>query len=259
MQIERVRHDWPEQAGFTVSRPNGYPIYTFLHFQTPVELMLEGVTVHARPDCCIFFAPGVPQYFHAAQPLIHNWIHVDSSLSQYLQQYHIPENTLLYPQETGFISELFQKIEAEHFSDNPYKQPLLDGYLHNFLILLSRSLTGHPAAPDIRDSDKLQMRALRKAVLSQPEKHWTVTQMAAMTAMSQSRFHVAYKAYFGTSPMQDVIEARLRRSTTLLTTRRELSVSEIAQMVGYSNAYHFIRLFKAAMGIPPGAYRKTQR
>lgn len=259
MQIERVRHDWPEAADFTLSRPTGYPLYTFLHFQTPVELELGGKTVLTRPGACIFFAPGVPQRFHAPGPLIHNWIHTDETLKQRLLTYEIPENQLLYPQETDFISALFQKIEAEHFSENPYKASLLDCYLETFLVLLSRSLKGCTLAPAIRENEKLQMRAVRKEILSKPEKHWTVEQMAAMTAMSQSRFHVTYKAFFGTSPIQDVIEAKLRYAMTLLTTREDLTVAQIAQMLGYANEYHFIRLFKASVGTPPGTYRKQHR
>lgn len=257
MQIERVRHDWPEPAGFTISRPSGYPLYTFLHFQTPVELELDGKTIQAPAGTCIFFAPGVPQYFRATQPLIHNWIHVDGSLAQRLPDYDIPENRLLQPKDAGFISELFQRIEAEHFSDNPYKEQLLEHYLDSFLILLSRALKDCSSAPMVRENEKLRMRSVRKTVLSQPEKHWTVAQMAAIAAMSQSRFHVTYKAYFGSSPMQDVIEAKLRQAKTLLVTRRELSVAQIAQALGYTNEYHFIRLFKATHGMTPGAYRRS--
>lgn len=259
MQIERVRHDWPELAGFAISRPQGYPLYTFLHFQTPVTLELAGKTVNARPGACIFFAPDVPQYFQAPVPLIHNWIHIDDALSEWLTHYGIPVNTLFYPAETDFISELFQRIEAEHFGDHPHKGQMLQGYLHSFLILLSRSLQGCTLPPSVPQPEKLQMRALRKAILSQPEKRWTVSEMAAMAAMSESRFHIAYKAYFGTSPIHDVKEAKLRHATTLLTTQQELSVAQIAQRLGYENEYHFIRMFKTAYGIPPGAYRKRQK
>ena len=259
MQIERVRHDWPEAADFTISRPNGYPIYTFLHFQTPVELEVDGQLLRTRPGACIFFRPGTPQFFHAPVPLIHNWIHVDESLSSYLQQYGIPEDTVLYPGETGFISEYFQLIEAEFFSESPYKQRMLGCFLECFLIRFSRALSDCTPAALIREPEKLQMRNVRKAILSHPEKHWTVAEMAAMAVMSQSRFHVAYKAYFGTSPMQDAIEAKLRYATTLLEQRRELTIGQIAQMLGYANEYHFIRLFKTAYGMPPGAYRKQHK
>ena len=258
MQIERVRHDWPETAGFTIDRPEGYPIYTFLHFQTPVTLELKGQTINARPGACIFFAPGVPQHFHAEVSLIHNWIHIDIGLSRWLQEYKLPVNQVFYPTDTEFISQIFQKIEAEHFGNHPHKQKMLEGYLHSFLILLSRALQGYAPPPEAEQPEKLQMRAIRKAVLSNPAKRWTVNEMAAMAAMSASRFHIAYKAYFGTSPIQDLKEAKLRYAVTLLTTEKSLSVLQVANRLGYDNPYHFIRMFKIAYGMPPGAYRKKK-
>lgn len=257
MQIESVRHDWPEAAGFTISRPSGYPLYTFLHLQTPISIEIDGKIINTRPGACIFIAPGVPQYFYASDPLIHNWIHIDADLGIWLQKYGLPENRLFYPNETDFISQLFQKIEAEHFGDNPHKEALLEHYLHSFLILLSRSLQGVVPPIEAHQPEKLQMRAIRKSILSQPGKHWTVAEMADMAAMSVSRFHIAYKAYFGTSPIQDVKEAKLRFAMTLLCTRMDLSVFQIAQELGYENACHFIRIFKATYGISPGEYRKT--
>ena len=257
MQIERVRHDWPEAVGFTLSRPVGYPIYTFLHFQTPITITINEKAIEARPGGCIFISPKVPQYFHTDVPLIHNWIHIDHSLEQWLKVYELPTDQMFYPVDTGFISRLFQKIEAEHFGNNPYREQLLEHYLHCFLIQLSRSLHGCVPVSEPRQPEKLQMRAIRSAILSQPEKRWTVGQMADMAAMSESRFHVAYKNYFGTSPMQDVKEAKLRYAMGLLTNDRTLSVSQIARKLGYESAYHFIRIFKAAYGMSPGAYRKN--
>ncbi len=259
MKIERVRHNWPETAGFTISRPTGYPLYTFLHFQTPVTLEFEGKRTTAKPGACIFYAPGEPQFYCASGPLLHNWIHIDDTLGQWLSHYKLPVNTLFYPSETSFISELFQQIEAEHFGDHPYKEQLLQGYIHNFLILLSRSLHSCTSSPSTCQPEKLKMRALRNTILSHPEKRWTIPEMAAIAAMSESRFHTTYKAYFGTSPIHDLKEAKIRHAMMLLTTQQELSISEIAQKLGYENEYHFIRMFKSACGMPPGAYRKQSK
>ena len=69
VEIERVRHDWPEAEGFTIHRPNGYPRYTFLHFQTPVELQVGGQRISARPGACIYFGfkdQITPEEFSAA-------------------------------------------------------------------------------------------------------------------------------------------------------------------------------------------------
>lgn len=55
-----------------------------------------------------------------------------------------------------------------------------------------------------------------------------------------------------------IAEQKLRIATRLLE-ETELSVSEIAERLSYSNAQNFIRLFKKHMGITPGQYRKHRR
>ena len=76
MEITDIRHDWPEKAGFTLVRPTGIEIYTFLHFMNSVEIEINGEKVTVRPGACIFYAPDEPQWFHSDSNLTHNWAHL---------------------------------------------------------------------------------------------------------------------------------------------------------------------------------------
>lgn len=258
MLVTRVRHDWPEKAGFTISRPNGHAQYTFLHFSTAVEFRFQGKLLQARPGACIFFTPGTPQWFHARQDLTHNWLHAGNELDLMLEEYNIPRNKLLYPSDTAFISELFQKIEVEFFSDHSYKSDLISGYVREFLICFARSLDGNSSVPASHRKDHEKVRAVRKQVLSTPECSWTVSQMAALASLSPSRFHAVYKSLFGTSPMQDVIEARIIYAKSLLLSDKYPTLLKIPEKLGYNDQYHFIRQFKSVTGKTPGAYRRSR-
>ena len=83
--------------------------------------------------------------------------------------------------------------------------------------------------------------------------------MAEMASLSPSRFHAVYKALYGTSPLQDMIEAKINYACSLLLTNESLTLPAIAELLGYNDQYHFIRQFKAVTGQTPGAYRKSQR
>ena len=48
IKLNGCRHEWPEKAGFLISRPDGWPQYTFLHFLTPMNLRLEGKLITAK-------------------------------------------------------------------------------------------------------------------------------------------------------------------------------------------------------------------
>ena len=259
MFVSRIRHDWPEKGGFVISRPEGLEEYTFLHFTTAAHCKIGTQYIEARPGACIFYAPGVPQWFYSPQDVIHNWMHTDGSLANLLEHYEIAQNQLLYPTDTAFISEIFRKIEVEHFSDNPYKQELIEGYVKEFIIKFSRALHSETPSSAVKRKDREKLRSVRQTVLSLPEKKWTVAEMAALASLSPSRFHAVYKSVFGTSPMQDVIEAKISYSQSLLLADEQLTLPAVAEQLGYNDQYHFIRQFKAVTGETPGGYRKTRR
>ena len=244
MEITDIRHDWPEKAGFTLVRPTGIEIYTFLHFMNSVEIEINREKVTVRPGACIFYAPDEPQWFHSDSNLTHNWAHFAPGFRMQLLRYRIPENTLLYPRAAEFISGLFRKTEA---------------YTTEFLVRFSRAIAEENYSPTVSRADREKMQNLRHTVLSDPEKHWTVLQIASLASVSASHLHALYRAVFGTSPMRDLIEARIRYAQSLLLSGSDLPITEVAERSGYADPYHFIRQFKRITGETPAAYRRARR
>lgn len=259
MIISKIRHDWPFKPGFSISRPGGYPEYTFLHFLTPIQIRLNGEIIEARPGACIFYSPSTPQFCRSDADVIHNWMHASEELKGLLEELGIPENQILYPAESSFISKLFQKMETEYFSEQPYGEALIESYLKVFLIQFARAVQGgyHHERVSRKDAEKL--KELRQEFLSKPEEHWSVSKMAERVSLSSSRFHAVYKMVFGTSPMNDVIEARISYARSLLLSDEILTLPQVAERLGYNDQYHFIRQFKTVTGQSPGQFRKANR
>lgn len=256
MEIIGIRHDWPEKAGFMISRPYGHTDYTFLHFTTPIDFEIEGRAIKAEPGACIFFEPGVRQFFHSDIDVIHNWFHADKSLALLLKRYEIPVNCILYPKNTEFISQIFRIAEAEFFSSNPYKTELLSCYINEFIIKFASSLKNDAAIAVVNRKEREKLQSARRTILSSPEKRWSVAEMADLVSLSPSRFHAVYKSVFGTSPLKDLIDAKIRYASSLLLSDESLILPEVAERLGYNDQYHFIRQFKAVTGCTPGEYRK---
>ena len=95
-----------------------------------------------------------------------------------------------------------------------------------------------------------------KHTLSQPEKNWNVSKMAARLHISAGYLYLLYKRQFGVSCMDDVIESRVRRARDYLS-HTQLRIQEIALLCGYNSAEHFSRQFRRHCGISPGQYRRT--
>lgn len=251
MELISVRHDWPEKGGFNIYRPNGRNDITFLHFLTPVNMEIGTNALTVKPGGCIFFVGKTPQHFWSENPICHNWMHLTLDFEKEILARQIPVNQIFYPKSTDFISEIFTELESESFSDRPDKNDMLKTLLSLFFIRLKRSITSYTQTPSPT------LSALRARILSHPEFAWTVEEMAAQSKISPSRLHTVYKAAFGTTPMSDVIDARMRYAVSLLRTTNA-SIKDISAICGYNDEFHFIRQFKSRYGLPPNEYRKKK-
>lgn len=88
-----------------------------------------------------------------------------------------------------------------------------------------------------------------------PEKQWTVPMLAAQVGMSRSPFAARFADLVGQSPMSYLQRWRLRLAARLLQDE-SLSLSNIAERVGYESAAAFSRRFKREFGVAPGRYRR---
>lgn len=86
----------------------------------------------------------------------------------------------------------------------------------------------------------------------------TNASLAAKCNMSEVYFRKLFTRHFGVSPKQYIIEMRIQKARQLLT-EGAWSVSVISERCGFSNPYHFCRLFKQKTGTTPSEYRKANR
>ena len=75
-------------------------------------------------------------------------------------------------------------------------------------------------------------------------------ELAELSGRSVSSFNREFKILYGVTPKQWLIEQRLTRAHSLLSTDK-WSVTNAAMAVGYSNVSHFIAAFKKMYGITP--------
>lgn len=257
MKITAVRHNYPEMMGFKIHRPSGRKDYTFLHFEQKMTVEINGVKIITEPNACILYSPDTPQLFYSEKVNItHNWMHFSADAKNLIKKFNIPENKIIYPNDTRFISRLFYKMEAELNSDESFKGEILNAYFNEFFIRFSRSITSAKPRFFISAVDMENLQNVRKKALSEPENNWTVEKLASMVNLSPSRFHTVYKEVFGISPVKDIIETRIQIAKNMLLAT-DYTVTEISEKLGYLNTNHFIRQFKSAEKQTPLAYRKN--
>ena len=92
------------------------------------------------------------------------------------------------------------------------------------------------------------------------QEHYTdpdfrITHAQAQCGFSSKYFRSLFIEQFRMSPKEYVTALRLQRAKELLAEGRD-SVTEIAALCGYTDLYHFSKLFRAKEGCSPLAYRK---
>jgi AraC family transcriptional regulator len=93
-------------------------------------------------------------------------------------------------------------------------------------------------------------------ILDNFNKKLTLEELAGVAGMSKFHFCRAFNRHCGMSPMKFVSHIRIQRSLDLLK-RNEMSISMIADAVGYKDPGNFIRHFKRLIGSTPSAYRNN--
>lgn len=77
-----------------------------------------------------------------------------------------------------------------------------------------------------------------------------IPRMAAVLGMSRSSLSAKCRTYFAMSPAQLFRKHRMERALELLT-GTGMSVSEVAEFLGFENPFHFSRVFRRHYGRPP--------
>lgn len=85
----------------------------------------------------------------------------------------------------------------------------------------------------------------------------TINELAEQSEISEIYFRKLFIEVFGVSPKKYITMLRMNRAKELLNSD-ELSVSRIAEVVGFGDVYSFCKVFKTETGSTPTEYRKMR-
>lgn len=152
---------------------------------------------------------------------------------------------------------LIRLLADEIARDELGQERMLDRLLDLVLIRGLRSwLADHPEGANwlTASQDPAIGRALR-LLHAHPARAWTVADLARAVALSRSGFSRRFTELVGTPPMQYLTDFRLRRAADLLRDPR-LTLSAIAEEVGYGSAFALSSAFRRQRGESPRDYRR---
>jgi len=146
---------------------------------------------------------------------------------------------------------VFEALRSESLADRCAANAGLQSLLHRWWAASgggdSSSESHHAAA----------IRGLIDTMHREPERAWTLAEMAGHAGMSVSTLRGAFQQTTGTSP------SSLRNSLRLAHAYERLrpgtrTVAEVAAELGFCDPFHFSKAFKREFGFPPSGLFRTQ-
>jgi len=155
----------------------------------------------------------------------------------------------------AFIRQTFERIAREGAIQADANWPCRT---RSFLIeLLFRLRLGVDRAPvPCLGPDAVLDKAL-PLIRERLAEKLSVAELASLCGTNRSTLNSAFRAATGQSVHAYVIQLRIEMASTLLRDTG-LPVAEIMARVGYENASHFGRQFKALLGVGPRRYRDAE-
>lgn len=211
----------------------------------------------ALGKCCREGAPGnkarlVFGYYASPRSSV---VSLLSSLPPFI---HIKAECIPHDHEVHLLKSLLLK---ESRLKLPGSEPLVTRLVDSILIYLlrlwqnsaeARRYFGAKAVPNAQIAEAL------KLIHQRYNEDWSLEALAVKSSMSRSVFSRRFARIVGQSPLSYLIDWRMNVATQLLV-EENLTLSEIAQKIGYESEYSFSKAFKRLKGVAPGLYRCGER
>jgi len=258
IQVLDVSHRKTEPRGFQMYRGKGLNAILFLHFLTPVTVIIDSKPTELARNSCIVYTPGICQYYgtsHENAKFENNFVTFKTSTAEFLAKFNILLNAPFYINNEEDITQCIEWITWAQANRMQSWDEKIEKRVYDLFSLIEKGTLG-TNPKHLRDiKTKQRFIALRGEIKLDP-RGWNVEKMAESCYLTRSRFYVLYKSFFGTSPSDDLVAATLEYAKTRLVNSED-SVASIALDCGYTRAESFIRMFNEKEGVTPGAFRKS--
>ena len=160
--------------------------------------------------------------------------------------------------ESMDITSCLRNILREMELKQPGYEDICQAFMEILIIRLMRS-TGLSVPSEPQNSvANHQCAAVRRYIDLHFKESLTLDQLAEEAHMNKFYLSHAFKREYGVSPINYMISRRLEESKYLLA-ETDLSMSQIAQLLGFSSLSYFSQVFHRTQEITPMEYRQQNK
>ena len=160
--------------------------------------------------------------------------------------------------ESAEISGCLRNILREMEQKNTGYEDVCQAYMEILIIRLMRSTALAVPSESQMLSVNHQCAVVRRYIDLHFKEALTLEQLAEEGHMNKFYLSHAFKREFGVSPINYMISKRIEESKYLLA-ETDLSMTQIAQLLGFSSLSYFSQVFRRTQSVTPMEYRQSQR
>lgn len=153
------------------------------------------------------------------------------------------------------IFRICEEMEKENIARRPGRYFMLKSYLVQLLLIIVREQLEQVEPLEGREFEYGGKKETAEQIADYLDEHYaekiSLDQIAENMYLSPFYISKIFKSEIGESPIHYLIRIRLEKARELLEKKPELSISDVAERVGYEDVYHFSKLFKKTYGVSP--------
>ena len=236
-----------------VDRRTGTIDYLFMCFHDAARVWEPDTLRTISSPSLVIWEPGHRHcYGCTTRTWEHSWIHCEGPfLSHALRSLQLPCNRILPFPDPLVLEKALTELHVELTLHRQPDPRILQDTFEIFLRNLARSRRT-PDAPALVPE---RFRNVKGWIDSHYDQPVTLAALAQHAHLSIPHFCCEFKRFFGMSAIDYLIRVRMQAAVHHLGDCNR-SITEVAQLAGYPNLYHFSRLFKQRFGRSPKAMRE---
>ena len=162
-----------------------------------------------------------------------------------------------FPEQNEVLA-CMQKILQEMQDRRPQYETLCMAYMDIIMVQLMRGASLSVTETQARFPSNRQCAAVRQYIDQHYKENITLDLLAEKVSINKYYMAHAFKREYGVSPINYLIACRIREGKRLLA-ETDLSLSQIATVLGFSSSSYFSQSFRNAEGVSPTEFRKSHQ
>ncbi|OGV43012.1 MAG: hypothetical protein A2X48_11175 [Lentisphaerae bacterium GWF2_49_21] len=233
-------------------------------FRTGAMISTAKGMERVEPGDCIIQDLGSRQYHcsvpRAPEGFRNDWMHLDYGVvSRIMKRLKLPWNRLIPTGHPELMEEYIKALMAEAETADEFSSVSIENKLFEMLVDVSRIARGHSLRRETMTPAERRhyerFIVIRAKMLENYTETQTIDGLAYQANLSPERFAALYRKFFNSTPISDLIDARILAAKRILSYSLK-TMKETALECGFDDLHYFSRMFRRRTRYSPAAFRK---